>query len=140
MILDTMLEVDDEEDEYLGGQLSQDQLEFIEEELDDFDGYVITFSHYPLFKTKKKGKMVVISDDLEEIFEDDEDVLANFAGHREDLVFEEIDDVWYYVAPGIVRSSDYEGFFSEITILDDKIKIDGYYLDNGGYKKVHFEN
>jgi len=143
IILDTNLQIEDGGDDYAGGQLSEEQLDFIDDELGDFDGKAVIFSHYPLFKRKNKesDKYVLIYSELEDIFDDDGDVVAVFSGHREKLLFEEVENVWHYVAPGIIRNSKYEGYFSEITIRGDKLSIDGYYLnDNGKYDRVHLEN
>lgn len=142
MILDVNFQIGEKDShDYVGGQFSEDQLNYIEHKLEDFDGDVIIFSHYPLFRRdKKKNELLVVNKRLGDIFDEDGDVLASFTGHTERLYFEEVDNVWHYVAPGIIRNSDYEGFFSEITIANEKIMIDGYYLDDDEYKKVHLEN
>jgi len=127
---------------YARGRISERQIAWLEKELGKTDKKSIVFIHHPpLWNTdgKKNGNFPSNALKLQEIFSRN-NVLAVFAGHIEDLYFQEIDGVNYFVSPGLVKNKKYQGTFSEITIKENEMSIDLSYLkEDGNYRTIRIK-
>ncbi len=127
---------------YTRGHISEKQIKFLEEELKNTDKRTLVFLHHtPLWNVdiKSNSGLPDNAKRLQEIFSQNK-VLAVFAGHVEDLFFQEINGVKYFVSPGIIKNKKYQGTFSEITIKKDKIIINMSYLKkDGSYRTVQIK-
>lgn len=128
--------------DYLRGKVSQDQVDWLKKELEKTNKKTIIFMHHPpLRDIEAKNNLGLLNNarELQNIFSQ-YGVLAVFSGHIEDLYYQEIGGVDYYVSPGMVKYPKYLGAFSEITVNRNKISITlNYLLENGKYRSIEIE-
>lgn len=127
---------------YTRGKVSQKQVEWLRKELEKTSKKTIVFMHYPPLRdidAKINLGLLYNTRELQDIFSH-YGVLAVFSGHIEDVYYQEIGGVNYFVSPGMVKYPKYTGAFSEITIQGKKISITlNYLLDGGKYRSVKIE-
>lgn len=127
---------------YTRGYVSKKQVDFLKRELKNTDKRTLVFLHHPPLWNidgKSNSGLLENSPELMEIFSQKK-VFAVFAGHIEDLFFQEIDGVKYFISPGMIKNEKYQGTFSEITIKKGKIVIDMNYLKKDGtYRTVRIK-
>lgn len=143
IILDSNFTAEDEDikpDVYnTRGRVSEEELAWLEKELDATGKYVVVFIHHPPLwnvDLRGNGSMPGNAPTLQEIFSRRK-VLAVFAGHFEDLFVNESGGVKYFVLPGFIKNEKYQKTFSEITLRNGEIIIDMTYLaDEKNYQTV----
>lgn len=143
IILDSNFNADDTDaapgNGYTRGKVSAEEIKWLKKELKDTDKKTIVFIHHPPFwdvDFRPNDGLIENAQELRSIFSE-YGVLAVFGGHLEELYHEKVDDVNYFVLPGIYKSPKYLGAFSIINIKDDEIKVELNYLGNGSkYKTV----
>lgn len=119
--------------------VSDEQIQWLEKTLEDSINfrYRIVFIHYPLLETQitSSGKNIN-PEDLKKI----NDTLirykvdAVFSGHEENLRFNKIDKISYFLLPGVKKSNRWFDCFYEI-YTGDEIKVIMYYKKNPEQEK-----
>ena len=116
------------------GQVSQEEIAWLENELEKNDRPKIVFIHHvPIWNIpgqSYKG-MLTNGPELQRIFEKN-NVLAVFSGHIENIYAGKRNKVNYFVIPGMSRHPNYPGAFAEITVKGDDIKVILYYMNDEG--------
>jgi predicted phosphohydrolase len=124
---------------YTRGKVSQKQLEWLKNELEKTDKRVIVFMHYPPLRdieAKINQALLYNAREIQTILSQ-YDVLTVFSGHIEDLYYQELGGVDYFVSPGMVKHPKYPGAFSEIVIKGGEVSITLNYLkEDGKYRTV----
>lgn len=124
---------------YTRGKVSEEELDWLDEELSKSDKKTIVFMHHPPLwnvNMKTDERLPGNAPEIQEIFARRR-VLAVFAGHFEDLYVGEIDGVKYIALPGFIKNDKYQKTFSEITIQGEEIVIDmSYVADGQSYRTV----
>ena len=132
--------------DYYGYFMSDKQLLWLEEALSSSAAKKAVFIHYPPVNPKvNAGDKILDQKQAEKIHAlfAENNVLAVFSGHVEQLQMNERDGIRYFIIPGLDRSSRkavpwYESF-AEITIKEDA-QVDLYYkkvIGESPYKKIH---
>ncbi|MFZ2226369.1 MAG: metallophosphoesterase [Candidatus Moraniibacteriota bacterium] len=125
--------------DYTRGNVSAQEMRWLKGELEGTDKRVLVFMHHPPLRgieAKIDLNLPYNAKELQELFSQ-YGVLAVFSGHIEDLYYQEIGGVNYFVSPGMVKYPKYLGAFSEITIKDKKIDIELNYLrEDGKYRTI----
>ena len=113
-------------DYYTRGKVSQEQMQWLEEEALKTDKKKIVFIHHPPvwnIPNKENDGLPLNALELRSLFAKN-DVTAVFAGHIEQLYTEEVDGVKYYVLPGVVKSDEYKGTYYTISINGDNVELE----------------
>ncbi|MBU0671255.1 metallophosphoesterase [Patescibacteria group bacterium] len=128
--------------DYTRGKVSQKQVDWLRRELEKTDKKAIVFMHYPPLRdinAKTNLGLLYNAKELQDIFSQ-YGILAVFSGHIEDLYYQEIGGVDYFVSPGMVKYPKYLGAFSEITIKGKKVTITlDYLMGDGKYRTIKIE-
>ena len=125
--------------DYTRGNVSAREVQWLKGELEGTDKQILVFMHHPPLRgieAKIDLNLPYNAKELQELFSQ-YGVLAVFSGHIEDLYYQKIGGVNYFVSPGMVKYPKYLGAFSEITIKDKKIDIELNYLrEDGKYRTI----
>jgi len=127
------------ENEYYPGYVSKNQIAWLQKLLEDStDKKIIFFIHQPPVmrsKVKNSNDLLVNGDDLRSIFKK-YNVLAVFSGHIEELCYQKINGVKYFIFPGfhkmnkyLDKNAQYFGVFSEVSVDGGEINVRMFYLD-----------
>lgn len=127
---------------YTRGNISEKEMGWLKKELSSKEKKIIFMHHPPLrgINSVPDINLLKNTNELRALFSEN-NVLAVFAGHIEDLYFEEYNGVKYFVFPGIYKNSKYQGAFASIDIEKSKIKAEMSYIGkNGDYKTMEIED
>ncbi|MBP9727761.1 MAG: metallophosphoesterase [Candidatus Moranbacteria bacterium] len=124
------------------GNVSQEQLEWLDKELKKTKKKPIVFVHHPPLRninSKINEGLLKNALDLQRVFTE-HGVMAVFMGHIEDLYYEKTGLVQYFVLPGLVKHPTYQGAFAEILFSGNTVEVDVSYLKNDGtYRTVQMK-
>lgn len=114
------------------GMLSVQQKEWLKYELESNAKKKIVFIHQPLYssRTSLRG-----ASELRNMFSQN-NVVAVFSGHTEELFHINLDGVEYFTIPGMTKNPSYLGDFAEIAITSTGVSAKIYYKSSisGAYR------
>lgn len=118
---------------YTRGKVSQEGLEWLENELESPEKKIVFLHHPPLRDIDKKPNILLLKNAaiLRDLFSKG-NVIGVFAGHIEDLYSEREGTVRYFVFPGMTKSPNYPGNFVSIDVEGGDINAEMSYLGESG--------
>ncbi len=126
---------------YTRGNVSAKQIEWLEKELKTDKKKVVFIHHPPIWSVdvRSNSGLPLNALKLQKVFKDN-NVTAVFSGHIEDFYFDKIDDVKYFVFPGVVKNEKYQGTFAELNFKDEEVEINVSYIGgNDKYRKINLK-
>jgi len=114
------------------GALSETQKAWLKKELESSDKQKVVFIHQPLYslRTTLRG-----ASEIRSMFSQN-NVIAVFSGHTEELLTIDLDGVKYTTIPGMTKNPSYMGDFAEIVITNTGVSTKIYYKssESGTYR------
>lgn len=127
---------------YTRGNVSSEQIGWLERELQTEKKKIVFVHHPPLWDVdvRSNGGLPPKALELQSVFAKNK-VTAVFSGHVEDFFYDRIDEVRYYVLPGVIKNKTYQGTFTEIKIINEEIELNVSYIgSNGKYRKINIKD
>lgn len=127
--------------DYNRGNVSEDELEWLEKELKKSSKKKIVFMHHPPLSgtpSVPSSNALRNASAVQKILSEN-DVIAVFSGHTEDFYRKKIGGVEYFIFPGMTKNPKYQGNFLEITLKKRGVSAGMYYLEPGSeteYNKI----
>jgi len=108
---------------FASGALSETQKEWLKKELESSDKQKVVFIHQPLYslRTTLRG-----ASEIRSMFSQN-NVVAVFSGHTEELLTVDLDGVKYVTIPGMTKHPLYPASFAEIKITKSGVLTKLYY-------------
>jgi hypothetical protein len=128
-------------DVYTRGNVSNKQIKWLEQELQTEKTKIVFMHHPPLWdvNVRENEGLPLNALELQRIFSRN-NVTAVFSGHIEAFFYDKIDNVGYYVLPGVIKHETYQGTFAEIIITNKELELDVSYIgSNGKYRKINIK-
>lgn len=126
---------------YTRGNVSSKQINWLKRELQTEKKKIVFMHHPPLWDVNVRSNegLPLKSLELQKVFSEN-NVTAVFSGHVEDFFYDKIDEVKYYVLPGVIKNKTYQGTFAEIKIINKEVELDVSYIgSNGKYRKMNIK-
>ncbi len=126
---------------YTRGNVSAKQIEWLKKELKTDKKKVVFIHHPPIWSVDvhSNSGLPLNALKLQKVFKDN-NVTAVFSGHIEDFYFDKIDEVKYFVFPGVVKNEKYQGTFAELNFKDEEVEINVSYIGgNDKYRKINLK-
>lgn len=122
------------------GNVSKKQIDWLEKELETDKKKIVFIHNPPLWNVdvRDNSGLLLNALELQEIFQKNK-VTAVFSGHIEDLYYDKIGGVKYFVLPGVIKNEKYQGTFAEISIVGDKIELDVSYKVGEKYRRLNLK-